>query len=122
MAYPCGDCGKNCVKSCIACDRCDRWFHIACQKLSKAQFKSLSSTSCDYLCTFCTYKNGVYDYDLALSRLEKYSEMGNLKEGVLIEKLLLRQENMESMSNRADLTFTVKKYIINLLTLFEVKI
>ena len=27
MAYPCGDCGKNCTCLCVACDQYDTWFH-----------------------------------------------------------------------------------------------
>jgi hypothetical protein len=74
MAYPCGDCGKNCVKSVVACDSCDKWFHIRCQKLTKANLATLTdANSCEFHCFSCSYKNGEFDYKKSLDRLGKYA-------------------------------------------------
>ena len=35
MAYPCGDCGGNCITDVICCDNCENWFHYKCQNLLK---------------------------------------------------------------------------------------
>ena len=94
MAYPCDDCGKNCVRARIACQRCDQWFHIRCQKNSKSQLVSLTATCFDFFCFGCTYENGVFDYKRSLDRLESNSKNGYLEEGILVEKILLRKENM----------------------------
>ena len=57
MAYPCGDCGKNCVDFVVARDSYDKWFHIRCQNLTKANLTTLTdATSCDFHC--CNWKMG----------------------------------------------------------------
>ena len=49
MAYPCGYCGKNCTRLCVACDQCETWFHNTCQKLTK-------DPNCDYICLKCNVR------------------------------------------------------------------
>ena len=112
MAFPCGDCGKNCLKSVVACESFDQWFHIRCQKISKAQFGIISnSPSCDYFCSGCTNKDNNFDYDLALDRLGKYGQSGVLSEGVSVEKILLRKTDKTVLSDRTDFTFSAGNVI-----------
>ncbi|XP_062591834.1 uncharacterized protein LOC134253321 [Saccostrea cucullata] len=33
VKYPCGECSKECVEDCVACDGCDTWFHGRCVDL-----------------------------------------------------------------------------------------
>ena len=88
MAYPCGVRGKNCLKNVVACEKCDRWFHTRCEKLTKAHIKCLSSTDCDFFCTKCAEdSNGDFDFGFSLKRLEKYSAAGSLENGVKTEKV-----------------------------------
>ena len=112
MAYPCGVCGKNCLKNVVACEKCDRWFHARCEKLTKAHIKCLSSTDCDFLCTKCTEdSNGDFDFGLSLKRLEKYSAAGSLENGVKTEKILLRNRNSKPLNERIDLSFSAHEFI-----------
>ena len=112
MAYPCGVCGKNCLKNVVACEKCDRWFHARCEKLTKAHIKCLSSTDCDFLCTKCTEdSNSDFDFGLSLKRLEKYSAAGSLENGVKTEKILLRNRNSKPLNERTDLSFSAHEFI-----------
>ena len=91
--YPCGDCNKRCTTFVIACDTCNRWFHIKCQRLSKEQFQTLGKyPDISYHCIQCTSNNGVYDFAASLRRLGQYAQSGVLKDGVEVEKTILRLE------------------------------
>ena len=104
MAYPCGDCGKNCTCLCVACDQCETWFHNTCQKLTKDQFCILrTSPNCDYICLKCCRTNdGYFDFDNSIKRLEKYAKANVLLEGSRVEQILFRNENLELMFSRND--------------------
>ena len=73
MAYPCGDCGKNCTFLCVACDQCETWFQNTCQKLTKDQFSILrKSLNCDYVCLkCCKTNNGYFDFDNSIKKIRK---------------------------------------------------
>ena len=95
--YPCGNCQKNCTRSCVFCEKCETWFHNRCENLNKAQFTILNeSQNCDFICTkikCCKSSiNDSFDYTLSLSRLETYASRNLLVEGTQVEKILLRNE------------------------------
>jgi hypothetical protein len=78
----CGVCAKKVVRSGVACDTCDQWFHVRCENLKKDDMDFLMKSPCEYHCSVCTYKDGMYDYKLALIRLEMYASTGILAEGI----------------------------------------
>ena len=95
MAYPCGDCGGNCITDVICCDNCENWFHYKCQNLLKKKlslkFEAGKTPFCDFVCTKCTKTvDGDFDFEKSLKRLEKYSLSGHLETDARIERLLLR--------------------------------
>ena len=54
--FSCGTC-EMAVRSnhqAICCDRCSRWFHIACQGMSKATYNSLPGQEFAWSCNTCT--------------------------------------------------------------------
>ena len=94
MAFPCGDCGGNCITDVICCDNCENWFHYKCQNLLKkhiTEIRSKKNSFCDYICTSCT-KNaaGNFDFEKSIKRLENYSTFGHLEAGARMERILLR--------------------------------
>ena len=74
MAYPCGDCGGNCITDVSCCDNCENWFHYKCQNLLKknvTEIRSRKNSFCDYVCTKCTKTvDGNFDFEKSLKRLE----------------------------------------------------
>ena len=106
MAYPCGDCGRNCITDVICCDSCENWFHYKCQNLLKTnvtEIRSRKNSFCDYVCTKCAKTvDGNFDFEKSLKRLEKYSLSGHLEAGARIERLLLLHENNKPLGSRKD--------------------
>ena len=103
MSYPCGNCGKNCCRGCIACENCKTWFHYKCEKLTIKQFEYLSKSSFDYICLKCTGgADGKFDYDKSIKRLEHSSNNGTLKGGVEVELIFLRGDSVKPLSARLD--------------------
>ena len=96
MSHPCGTCEKNCTRMCVFCEVCESWFHYKCHQLNKDQFLALSkSKNCDFVCKICCVtKEGAYDYQKALIRLEGYANRKVLDEGVYIESVLVRNEDL----------------------------
>ena len=48
VQYPCGTCEKECDSECVACDLCDRWFHLDCVKCTVEDVEEI-----DWFCTTC---------------------------------------------------------------------
>ena len=110
MAYPCGDCGGNCITDVICCDDCENWFHYKCQNLLKknvTEIRNRKNSLCDYVCTKCTkIVDGNFDFEIFLKRLEKYSLSGHLEAGARIERLFLRHENNKPLGSRKDFVYS----------------
>ena len=97
----------------VACESCEKWFHIRCQNLTKLNLAVLSDAiSCEYHCLGCTYKKGKFDFDQSLKRLSKYATLGVLKDGIKVEQLLMRKANLEPLSERMDVDFRVD-YVVD---------
>ena len=49
ICYPCGACGEECVENCVACDKCETWFHGNCVKITDVSMLH----NVDWLCKDC---------------------------------------------------------------------
>ena len=115
MAFPCGDCGGNCITDVICCDNCENWFHYKCQNLLKKHItgiRSKKNSFCDYICTSCT-KNAAcnFDFKKSIKRLENYSTFGHLETGARMERILLRHTDSKPLSSRLDFTFSARSLL-----------
>ena len=69
--FPCGTC-EMAVRSnhqAICCDRCSRWFHIACQEMSKAPYNRLPGQEFAWSCNTCALN--VYNSSFFQSTIEE---------------------------------------------------
>ena len=114
MAYPCGNCGKNCTRMCVFCEKCESWFHNNCQSITKNQFLTLKqSKNCDYICVGCCETvNNEFDYELSLKRLESYANRNLLTEGVQVEEVLLRNEKHRQIINEANHIYSAQSCMV----------
>ena len=96
--YPCGVCQENCEgNDSVACDKCDRWFHQKCEKLTNSQLLTLSKTNLSFLCTQCCLtKENRYDFSQSLNRFSIAAAHGNLEQCAKIESILLRSHKLKT--------------------------
>ena len=68
--FPCGSCemAARSNHEAICCDRCSRWFYIACQGMSKATYNRLPGQEFAWSCNTCTLN--VYNSSFFQSTIE----------------------------------------------------
>ena len=70
--WPCGICAKNCEDmDCLWCGACQKWLHIGCEEVDKQTFKTMATSSEEYICTTCRNDDGNFDFLMGMARLKK---------------------------------------------------
>ncbi len=102
---PCGRCRKMVVRGdeALMCEICSRWFHIKCEKITKAQYKNQSSktkSNFHWFCDGCDIVQSGLIREMTLLKVDQTKINKRLEE--LEANKVNKEDLQEEMDKKAD--------------------